>query len=105
MLFPTEWGLVRRQAWLRFLPYLVSLCLALWGIAEINDFANPWDYIIPWRFSYIFIAAGILAFLVLMIFRLRTETSPLSRQQARIILWGICCHSPLVVWIARRSLG
>jgi serine phosphatase RsbU (regulator of sigma subunit) len=98
--------LVRRQAWLRFLPYLVSLCLAFWGLAEIYNYEDPWAYIIPWRYSYLYIAAGILAFLVLTLYRLRTDLSPVSRQQARIILWGsLLSFTPLIVWIGAPFFG
>jgi serine phosphatase RsbU (regulator of sigma subunit) len=105
-LFPQEIAPVRRRAWLRFLPYLVSLVLAYRGLLAIHDFANPWRYIDAWGSSYRFMAAGILVFLVIMGYRLRTNLSPVARQQARIILWGsLLAFVPLAVWLAAPMFG
>jgi hypothetical protein len=45
MVFPEAWKPIRKRAWLRYLPYLLSVAIALWGISVLYNQANPWAYV------------------------------------------------------------
>ena len=106
LLFPEEWSRVRRRAWLRFLPYGLSLVLAAWVLLALNDAAHPLAYILPWRYSYIYAAIGIVFFLGMMLHRRRASPSAQARQQARIILWGSLLSFGLPgVWFGAPMFG
>lgn len=99
MLFPNIWTPIQRRPWLRFLPYLVSIGLAVWGVMVLRDLQAPWDYIRSWRFNYIYTSLGILFFLGMMIWRNFTVEGAVARQQVRIILLGaLLSFVPLGVW-------
>jgi serine phosphatase RsbU (regulator of sigma subunit) len=101
LLFPEPWVPLKRRSWLRFLPYTVSALLAIWGLFAIFDLDQPWNYFLPWRFSYLYTFSGIAFFVALMIYRLRTDPPGIVRQQSRIILLGaVVAFTPLSVWLA-----
>jgi serine phosphatase RsbU (regulator of sigma subunit) len=106
LLFPTEVGMIRRYPGLRFIPYMVSAGLAIWSLWVLYDVSNPWAYVVAWRFSYFYIALGIVFFLGTMLLRQRWVTSNISRQQIRIILWGgFVAFVPIGIWLAGPLFG
>lgn len=106
LLFPTPIKPVQERPWLRFLPYLVSMALAVWGALTITDLQNPWNYIIAWRYSYIYISIGILFFLVMMVARQQMIKSAIHRQQTRIVLLGgLLAFLPLAFWFGAPIFG
>ena len=99
MLFPNVWRPVESRPWLRFLPYLISIGLAVWGLVELRDPQSPWAYITSWRYNYYYTSLGILFFLGMMIWRNFTIQGKVARQQVRIILLGaLLSFLPLAVW-------
>ncbi len=101
MLFPTVWAPIERRPWLRFIPYLLSICLAVWGLIVLRDPQSPWAYIVSWRFDYYYTSLGILFFLGIMIWRNFTIQEAVARQQVRIILLGaVLSFVPLGIWFS-----
>jgi serine phosphatase RsbU (regulator of sigma subunit) len=106
LVFPQEWQPVKRVAQLRFIPYLISIALMIWGLLVLNDRGDPWAYIRAWRMSYTYLAFGILFFLGLMLYRQWSDPSAVARQQARLILWGSAiAFTPLFVWLGGPLMG
>jgi serine phosphatase RsbU (regulator of sigma subunit) len=106
LLFPKEKHPLNTKRWVLSLSYLVSLALAGWGLAVLSDIQNPWDYIIAWRAIYVYTAFGLVFFLGMMIYRLRTVVSPIARQQIRIILWGsLVAFIPIGIWLIAPVFG
>jgi len=97
MVFPQEPRFVRRVPALRLLPYLPATLLALRSALSVYDVSQPWDYISHWRNGYLFAAVGIFFLLGLLAYRLVRPSSPLVRQQSRII------HSWVRRWPSCRS--
>jgi serine phosphatase RsbU (regulator of sigma subunit) len=106
LLFPEEWSPVQRRWWLRLVPYGISGVLIVWSLYVLNSSSDPWAYVRLWRFSYVYVAMGIVIFLAMLLYRLRTSSSAIARQQARIILWGsLFAFMPLGVWLAAPLFG
>lgn len=107
LVFPEELFAGTRYTAVRYLPILVSLGLAVWGVvAVVNYRANPWEYIAAWRFKYLYAALGILVFIGVMLYRQATSQSAVARQQARVILWGsLFAFTPVVVWMTAPLFG
>jgi serine phosphatase RsbU (regulator of sigma subunit) len=106
LVFPEEWSRVKRYRFLRYLPYLISLALAAWGLYALRDSSNPWAYVDPWRYSYIYTSIGIFFFLGVMFYRQFRTASAAIRQQARIVLWGsLFAFTPIAIWMLAPYLG
>ncbi|HLF25939.1 MAG TPA: SpoIIE family protein phosphatase [Anaerolineae bacterium] len=104
--FPEEWEAVQQRAWLRFSPYLISIALGIWGLAVLNSAADPWAYVLPWRYSYFYSAVGLAFLFGTLLYRRRRSFSAVARQQARIILWGsLVAFAPIGGWLALLALG
>ncbi|MCU0488597.1 MAG: hypothetical protein MUE67_06570 [Anaerolineales bacterium] len=100
VLFPREGLKPILRAWVRGLAYGISALLALWGLQTIFGQAEPWAYITPWQYAYVYGAVGIGVFIASLILRLRRSNGLLERQQARIILWGSSlAFAPVGVWL------
>jgi serine phosphatase RsbU (regulator of sigma subunit) len=106
LVFPQESSLARRAAWARFLPYVLSVVLAGWGLLVLWDHMEPWGYVAAWRASYAYAALGIVVFVGMTIYRLFTAPKAVVRQQARVILVGsLLAFAPLGVWLAAPVFG
>ncbi|HEY72203.1 MAG: hypothetical protein DRJ03_27470 [Chloroflexi bacterium] len=106
MVFPQEPRFVKRAPFLRLLPYLPATFLALRATFSIYDIGRPWEYIGRWRDGYLFVAVSILFFLGMLVYRLVKPSSPLIRQQSRIILLGATlAFLPVVPWLLINGLG
>lgn len=87
------------RAWVRMVAYGISILLAIWGLSEIYDFGNPWDYVKAWQYSYLYCAIGLLIFIATTILRLRIDQPAATSQQIKIILaGGIISFTPIGVW-------
>lgn len=106
LVFPEESPLRKRYRILHYLPYIISLGLAVWGLFALRDSSNPWAYVDPWRFSYIYTSLGIFFFLGLMFYRQLRTASAAIRQQARLVLWGsFFAFTPVAFWMLAPFLG
>jgi serine phosphatase RsbU (regulator of sigma subunit) len=106
LVFPEEWFRGRRQIVFRYLPYSISLGLAIWGVLALRDQSDHWAYIEPWKFSYIYTSIGIFFFVGTLFYRQFTSHSNAVRQQARIVLWGgLFAFLPTAIWMLAPYLG
>ncbi|MDX9992597.1 MAG: GAF domain-containing protein, partial [Anaerolineales bacterium] len=88
LMFPQELVIVQRWPILRFIPFLLGLILAIFIARDILLPASPYAYIDTWRWGYVFNALGILAFLFSLTRRVLGDSSPVTRQQSRVIIFG-----------------
>ena len=106
LVFPAQWTGGRTFNYIRFTPYLISLALAIWGVLALIDSSNPWGYVDPWRYSYIYTSIGIFFFIGVMLYHQFAHSAPAVRQQARIVLWGsLLAFLPTVLWMLAPYLG
>ena len=106
LVFPHEWSESKQNVLLRYLPYSISLGLAVWGVLALADQTDPWAYVNAWRFSYIYTSLGIFFFIGMMLYRQFTNPSPATRQQASIVLWGsLFAFLPVAIWMLAPYLG
>jgi hypothetical protein len=106
LVFPEIWQPWQRYRWLRYLPYLLSFGLGIWGLAVLYDQQNPWAYVSPWKYSYYYLVLAILIFVGIMLYRQYKTPSAIVRQQARIVLWGsLIAFLPLTFWITSPIFG
>ncbi len=87
-MFPQELGIVRRWPFLRLFPFLIGLFLSLVITRDIFLPPSPLSYIDSWRWGYVLIAFGILSFLATLTGRVIGNSSPMVRQQSRVIIFG-----------------
>ncbi len=88
LVFPQELSLVRRWPFMRWLPYLLSLGLALAEQPEIYNLANQRGYETVWNLSLVyFLFSAVLFYARIGYLRIRSN-SPTVRQQSRVILLG-----------------
>lgn len=103
LVFPTEAGLIRRYPWLRFVPYGPALLIGLYATTTLS---TPRAYFIPWRWCFAFAGLSALGFIGLLLYTRFKTTSPVVRQQARIIIWGsIIAFLPIITWTLFNLLG
>jgi len=106
LVFPEEWTKGRIFNIIRYIPYMISLTLAVWGVLALIAPSNPWGYVDPWRYSYIYTSIGIFFFIGVMLYHQFAHSTPAVRQQARIVLWGsLLAFSPTVLWMLAPYLG
>ncbi len=99
LLFPEELKPVSQRIRFRLLTHGVSIGLATWGAITLFNQNDPWAYILPWRWSYIYSGFGLFFFIGMMAVRLQNPRNSLAYQQARIIGWGsLAAFTPLAAW-------
>jgi serine phosphatase RsbU (regulator of sigma subunit) len=105
LIFPEE-SKGNRSRFVRYLPYALSFGLAVWGVLVLGDFSNPWAYVDPWRFSYIYASLGIFFFIGVMFYHRFSHNAPAIQQQARIVLWGsLIAFTPIALWMLAPNFG
>jgi serine phosphatase RsbU (regulator of sigma subunit) len=106
IVFPEEWTPRYKVRWLPYVPYLISMGLAIAGLVVLFDTTRPWSYVLAWRLCFLYIAFGIAFFLGMMVYRLRTTSNPLVRQQVWVILAGsLLAFFPIGIWLAAPIVG
>ena len=97
--FPQESRRFRKSTHFQWLGYLIGGGLLLWSLPTLFNMQRPAAYIWAWRLEYAFLGVVLLFFLGVAAYRRYTSTSPLMRQQGRIILWGASISfMPIAVW-------
>ncbi|MBT3389737.1 MAG: PAS domain-containing protein [Chloroflexi bacterium] len=86
--FPKKMSFVERYPGLQWLPWLLTVALAIPVGREILAPSHPWGYINTWLWSYAAISLGILVFLGALVYRVARSHSAMIRQQSRIIVFG-----------------
>ena len=106
MVFPVVWKPVQKRSRLRYLPYGLSLAIAIWGVSILYKDSDPWAYISAWKASYYYTTIGILVFLGVMLYQQHNNASVVVRQQTRIVLWGSAiAFVPLAAWMVGPLFG
>jgi len=97
---------VRRRGAVLGIPYVISVSLALWGIAGLANRSNPWGYVPAWGLTYRYTALAILIFFAFMIYRAIAGANAIVRRQARVVTVGsIVAYTPITVWLLAPLAG
>ena len=88
LMFPQELPFIRRWPRLRYVPFLIGFSLAVIITRDILLPPSPWSYIDSWRLGYVLTALGIFSFLATLTRRVFGDSSPVVRQQSRVIIFG-----------------
>jgi signal transduction histidine kinase len=103
LVFPSETRLIRYYPWLRFVPYGPALLIGLYANTTLY---TPRGYFVPWRWCFAFAGFGAMSFVALLLHTRVQTTSPIVRQQARIIILGsIVAFLPITAWTISNLLG
>ena len=106
LVFPQEPRFVLRRPVLRLLPYVPVAALMAYTLTVQSDLSQPWAYVTAWRLLYLFIALGLAVFYGMLVYRRLGSTSPVVRQQSRIILLGsVVAFAPFAFWIIAGVVG
>lgn len=88
LVFPLEMKVFERWPRFRVFPWVVSLILSLVITRDLLSPPTPYAYIDSWRWGYILNALGILIFIISLLSRVFGNSSPVVRQQSRVIVFG-----------------
>jgi signal transduction histidine kinase len=100
LVFPQEPRFVMRRPLLRLLSYIPANLLIVLALTVLHDLERPWAFILTWQLLYLFMVLGLVVFYAMLIYRRLASTSPVVRQQSRIILVGSTfAFAPLGAWI------
>jgi signal transduction histidine kinase len=99
LLFPQEVGWVRKHPFLGWFSYIPTIILTIWALPTLYNLRDPLAYIIPWRYSYVYIGVAIIFLVGMGVYRRFTAASPIARQQSQIILIGtVLSFAPIAIW-------
>ncbi len=106
LVFPQEPRFVMRLPVLRLLPYIPAAALFIYARLVLFDLERPWAYIGSWQLLYVFAVVGLVVFYGLLVYHRLASTSPVVRQQSRIILFGsTLAFAPFGVWASLGVIG
>ncbi len=88
LVFPENVPWVQKYPLLRWIPVVPAVFLALMTFPTLFNLTDPRAYASAWANEYAFSGFSILIFLGFAGFRFRTSRSPITHEQARIILVG-----------------
>ncbi|MCS7011579.1 MAG: GAF domain-containing protein [Anaerolineales bacterium] len=88
LVFPKEIVLLHRWPATRWISWVMFFVFALPSVYELRFPSGPLNYIRTWQASYFFMALAILIFLAALTWRLIRSSSPVIRQQSRVIIFG-----------------
>jgi PAS domain S-box-containing protein len=88
LVFPQQMGFVTRWPLTRFLPWLLTLAAGLPVARQILAPTGPRAYIATWQVSYAYMAVAIALLLGTLAWRIGRSSSPIVRQQSRVIIFG-----------------
>jgi signal transduction histidine kinase/putative methionine-R-sulfoxide reductase with GAF domain len=105
LMFPENEDTFPRQPILRWLGLLPGLVIFLLTLPTLYDYQHPLTYALGWRAGYIYGGLATLFFLGGMFYRLLKTTSPVIREQTRLILIGASfAFSPIAIWFLSSSI-
>lgn len=98
-LFPITDRMVARHGWLRVIPYAGAGFLFAYSLTRLHDMAHPAIYAVVWQAGYVFSGACLGVALLWLLVRRMRMTSPIAREQVRLILLGaLVAFGPVVAW-------
>ncbi len=100
LLFPQEQSFVARRPFLRWVPFVPSLVIAVASAATAYARKPQVWYALAWQWGLVYAALGVVVFLGMTAYRRWTSPSPIVREQSRTILWGsAAAFVPASVWL------
>ncbi|KAF0107519.1 MAG: putative two-component sensor histidine kinase [Anaerolineaceae bacterium] len=105
LVFPQElrWAAVR--PYLRWLGYLAGIVLFILAAFNLLNFQKPDAYIANFRYIYNMAGLVIIFFVGMVLYRRFTSKSPVVRQQANTVMWGmILSFGPLGGWFLATAI-
>jgi len=88
LVFPQAIPIIHRKPELRLIPWGLTGMLTIPIIREILIPTTPWTYIKAWIWSYTYMVGAVVLFLSMLIYRIARSSSPMIRQQSRVIVFG-----------------
>jgi len=88
LVFPKQVRYVDRWPAARFIPWVLSIVLAIPTTREILVPSSPLGYILTWQVGYAYIALSMGFFLAMLTWRIFRGASAMIRQQSRVIVFG-----------------
>jgi signal transduction histidine kinase len=105
LVFPQEVRWVARRPYLRWLGYLAGIVLFTLAAFNLYHFQKPAAYIDNFRYIYNMAGFVIIFFVGMVLYRRFTSKSPVVRQQANTVMWGmILSFGPLGVWFLATAI-
>ncbi len=105
-IFPYEITLIERRPQLKWLALLPGLAIMVWAQLWLYHPTDPWAYAIPWRVAYGLNGIALALALAILAYRGLRSSSPLARQQSRLILLGAAlAFGPLIAFFGLASLS
>ncbi|MCC6956867.1 MAG: GAF domain-containing protein [Anaerolineales bacterium] len=94
LLFPESIRQVVRFPFLGWIGYVLAILLSL-AVGTVLVGVSAW------RFIVMFLAVSVALFVVMTLYRRLRSTSPVVREQARLVLWGaFISFIPIGLWLA-----
>ena len=104
--FPKEASFIAGRSYLRRIGYAISFILCAYAYTTLFNFARPTDYILAWRYIYIFVGLCSVAYILFNVYYSFAATSPVIKTQARMILTGtIIAFGPFTFWFLTTPLN
>jgi len=103
--FPQEARVVVGRPFVRWAGMYIAIALTAYAFTTLFNFDRPLDYILAWRYIYLFVAFASIFYLGMNIFHSFTAQSPVVKAQARTILGGATfAFVPITFWLATTPL-
>lgn len=101
LVFPQTAGPVLRRPLVRLSSFIPGLLLAAYALYTLYwPGVDPYAYVVAWRIGYYYLGVGMAFLLGMMLYRWRSNTSPLVGAQSRIIFFGaVAGFAPLLIWV------
>ena len=97
--FPQQSRCFGKKPFWQWSGYLIGVGLLSLALPTLFNMEMPAAYIGGWRLEFAFLGVMLFFFIGVAAFRRYTSTSPLMRQQGRIILWGaLISFLPIATW-------
>lgn len=106
MLFPEEFKITARYSFFRWFGYLPAALLVFFAFPTLYNYSDPLAYSVAWRIEYIFSVLAGMFFLVVTFLHRSRSTSPIVREQARLIIWGfVISFGPVTTWFVITTIN
>jgi signal transduction histidine kinase len=100
LVFPQRARFLERDPFLIHLAYVPGVITAVANQFTILNFGDPIAYFDTWRAAFVFMSAGAVAVLAMMVYRAFRSESPIVQAQARTILLGsLLAFGPIAAWV------
>jgi signal transduction histidine kinase len=105
LLFPHENHLANHYPVLHWIGYIIASIILIFTLPNIYNLNNPLAYFWGWRLEYILVGISILFFIGAIIYSYTTISTPIIKEQSRLILIGsTLSFGPLAIWFLLTSM-